>query len=65
MGMKINAELPLPADLKAEYPLPKELAEIKKKRDAEIREIFEGKSDKFVVIVGHVPQTMKILCATM
>ena len=31
MGMKINAELPLPANLKAEYPLPKELAEIKKK----------------------------------
>ena len=30
MGMKINAELPLPANLKAEYPLPKELAEIKK-----------------------------------
>ena len=29
----------------------KELAEIKKKRDAEIREIFEGKSDKFVVTV--------------
>ena len=52
MGMKINAELPLPANLKAEYPLPKELAEIKKRRDAEIREIFEGKSDKFVVIVG-------------
>ena len=52
MGMKINTELPLPANLKAEYPLPKELAEIKKKRDAEIREIFEGKSDKFVVIVG-------------
>lgn len=52
MGMKINAELPLPANLKAEYPLPKELAEIKEKRDAEIREIFEGKSDKFVVIVG-------------
>ena len=49
---RINAELPLPANLKAEYPLPKELAEIKKKRDAEIREIFEGKSDKFVVIVG-------------
>ena len=52
MGMKINTELPLPANLKAEYPLPKELAEIKKKRDAEIREIFEGKSEKFVVIVG-------------
>lgn len=52
MGMKVNAELPLPADLKAEYPLPKELVELKAKRDKEIREIFEGKSDKFVVIVG-------------
>ena len=52
MGMKVNAELPLPADLKAEYPLPKELAELKARRDKEIREIFEGKSDKFVVIVG-------------
>lgn len=52
MGMKVNAELPLPADLKAEYPLPKELVELKAERDKEIREIFEGKSDKFVVIVG-------------
>lgn len=38
--------------MKAEYPLSKELTEIKKKRDAEIRDIFTGKSDKFVVIVG-------------
>ena len=37
MGMKINAELPLPANLKAEYPLPKELAEIKKKQDALVK----------------------------
>ena len=53
MGMKINAELPLPANLKAEYPLPKELAEIKKKRDAEIREIFEGKSDKILFKINN------------
>ena len=52
MGMKINAELPLPADLKAEYPLSEEILEIKKKRDQEIRDIFTGKSDKFIVIVG-------------
>ncbi len=52
MGMRINTTLPLPAELKAEYPLSKELTEIKKKRDAEIRDIFTGKSDKFVVIVG-------------
>lgn len=52
MGMKINAELPLPAELKAEYPLSEEILQIKEKRDREIRDIFTGKSDKFIVIVG-------------
>ena len=52
MGMRINAELPLPADLKAEYPLSDKFIKIKEKRDAEIRDIFTGKSDKFIVIVG-------------
>ena len=52
MGMKVNAELPLPADLKAEYPLSENIVKIKEKRDREIRDIFTGKSDKFVVIVG-------------
>lgn len=52
MGMKVNAELPLPSDLKNEYPLSEKIKEIKAKRDAEIRDIFTGKSDKFVVIIG-------------
>ena len=52
MGMKINAGLPLPADLKAEYPLSDNIRKIKEKRDREIRDIFTGRSDKFVVIVG-------------
>ena len=52
MGKRINAELPLPADLKAEYPLSDKIIKIKEKRDAEIRDIFTGKSDKFIVIVG-------------
>ena len=52
MGMRINAELPLPADLKAEFPLSDKIIKIKEKRDAEIRDIFTGKSDKFIVIVG-------------
>lgn len=52
MGMKINAELPLPADLKGQYPLSKEIIELKQNRDKEIREIFTGASDKFIVIVG-------------
>lgn len=52
MGMKINAELPLPADLKREYPVPEPLKKIKEERDREIRDIFTGRSDKFIVIVG-------------
>lgn len=42
MGMKINTELPLPAYLKAKYPLPEELVKLKVERDEEIRSIFEG-----------------------
>ena len=52
MGMRINTTLPLPAELKAEYPLSSQILKLKEKRDREIREIFEGKSDKFLVIVG-------------
>lgn len=52
MGMKVNAELPLPADLKAEYPLSENIIRIKEKRDREIRDIFMRKSDKFIVIAG-------------
>ena len=52
MSMKINHELPLPEVLKAQYPVPEELKKIKKERDREIRDIFTGQSDKFVVLVG-------------
>ena len=52
MGMKINTELPRPIELKNEYPLSEKIKEIKAKRDREIRDIFTGESDKFVVIIG-------------
>ena len=52
MGMRINAQLPLPADLKAQYPLSDSIIRLKEKRDREIKDIFTGKSDKFIVLVG-------------
>lgn len=52
MGMKINNELPRPIELKNEYPLSKKIQEIKAERDREIKDIFTGESDKFVVIIG-------------
>ena len=52
MSMILNRELPLPADLKGEYPLSQAVKDKKAQRDREIREVFEGKSEKFLVIVG-------------
>lgn len=52
MSMKQNRELPIPADLKAEYPLSPAIQAMKAERDREIREVFEGKSHKFLVIIG-------------
>lgn len=41
-----------PAQFMEEIPMPSELKTIKAERDAELKSIIEGKSDKFVVIVG-------------
>ena len=52
MSMTINKELPNPAALKAEFPVPEHIKEIKAARDKEIAAVFRGESDKFLVIVG-------------
>ena len=52
MSMKTNHQLPSPEVLKAEYPLSDSLKAAKQLRDQEIRRIFSGESDKFVVLVG-------------
>lgn len=52
MSMKMNHKLPAPEELKAQYPLSEKIKESKRKRDEEIRDIFTGRSDKFVVLVG-------------
>ena len=52
MSMTINKELPNPAALKAQFPLPEDIRRIKAQRDAEIAKVFRGESDKFLVIVG-------------
>lgn len=45
-------QLPSPADIIREYPLPQELAQIKKERDAAIRNVLTGRDDRFLVIIG-------------
>ena len=55
MGMHVNSALPDPAQIKEELPLAPELKALKAKRDAEIRDVFTGASNKFLVIVGPCP----------
>ena len=52
MSFQYFNELPKPNILKEEYPISDRLLAIKEERDKEIRDIFTGKSDKFVVIIG-------------
>lgn len=52
MGFKYVKELISPEELKERYPLTEELRIIKEKRDEEIRNIFEGKDNRFIAIIG-------------
>ncbi len=52
MNMEFKRKLPIPMDIKAEYPFTEDLVKIKNKRDEEIKAIFEGKDDRFILIIG-------------
>ena len=52
MQMHFHRRLPIPQEVKKEYPLSERMAEVKAARDAAIRAVFEGTSDKFILIVG-------------
>lgn len=52
MNMNFIRKLPTPKEIKEMYPLDKKLAEIKAKNDEEIRKVFTGESDKFILVIG-------------
>lgn len=52
MQMELIRKLPTPQELKEEFPLDKSIIEIKEKRDQEIKEIFEGKDNRLLLIIG-------------
>ena len=52
MQMTFQRKLPIPKEVKAEFPLSEKMAMIKARRDEEIKEVFEGSSDKFILIIG-------------
>ncbi|MBR4016695.1 MAG: 3-deoxy-7-phosphoheptulonate synthase [Oscillospiraceae bacterium] len=52
MGMMFQRKLPIPKDVKEEFPLSERMEKIKEVRDTEIRAVFNGVSDKFLLIIG-------------
>ena len=52
MSMNFHRKLPIPQDVKQEYPLTPRMEQGKAARDASIRAVFEGASDKFILVIG-------------
>jgi 3-deoxy-7-phosphoheptulonate synthase len=52
MSFNYIRKLPTPEEIVAQFPVSEKLKNIKAKRDAEIRDVITGKSNKFLVIVG-------------
>ncbi|MBQ8831560.1 MAG: 3-deoxy-7-phosphoheptulonate synthase [Oscillospiraceae bacterium] len=50
--MNFKRKLPVPKEIKEQYPLTEELSKIKEARDIEIADIFTGKSSKMVLVIG-------------
>ncbi len=52
MSIKLVKKLPTEEELKQMLPLDEKLAKVKKDRDEEIKKIFDGRSDKFLFVIG-------------
>ncbi len=52
MQMNFHRKLPIPQDVKKEYPLTKRMEQVKAERDESIRAVFDGRSDKFILVIG-------------
>lgn len=50
--MEFIRKLPIPKEIKEQFPISQRCVEIKAERDAMIADIFTGKSDKFLLIIG-------------
>lgn len=52
MQMTFHRKLPIPQEVKKEFPLTEHMKQIKAARDEAINAVFDGSSDKFILIVG-------------
>lgn len=52
MRMNFHRKIPIPQEVKKEFALTENMIKVKSQRDEEISKVFEGTSDKFILIIG-------------
>jgi len=52
MQMHFHRKLPIPQEVKKEFSLTERMIRVKEERDEEIKKVFDGTSDKFILIIG-------------
>ena len=52
MSMEFYRKLPIPKDIKVELPITKEMEMTREAYIADMKDIFAGKSDKFILVIG-------------
>ena len=52
MHMTFQRKLPIPAEVKAEFPITEAMLQVKADRDRQINAVFNGSSHKFLLIIG-------------
>lgn len=50
--MEFYRKLPIPKEIKAEFPITEELSKIRDEQLGVLRDVFSGKSDKFILVIG-------------
>lgn len=52
MNMIFKRKLPIPQEIKAQFPLSQEMIDTREKTLGELKSVFRGESDKFVLVIG-------------
>ena len=52
MQMNFHRKLPIPQEVKKEFPLTERMKQVKDARDESIRAVFDGSLDKFILVIG-------------
>ncbi len=52
MNMDFVRKLPVPKDIKEQYPISDEMKAVKAEKDKAIADVFTGKSGKFILVIG-------------